>query len=78
MSDPSLEEEESGPSDGDDTFPLEHMERPGTEDDAVPGLSSIEGGGQPGREPPAFTNAGENRLQMGRDNERQEFLSDEE
>lgn len=57
-SDPNLEEElELGQSDRYGTSPLEHLESPGAELDAVPGPSIIGGSDQPDRDLPVFMKA---------------------
>lgn len=81
LSDLGLETEgelEPGPSNKSDTSPLEHLESPGDENDAAPGPSSIGGSGRLDRELPTFTNAGEDQLQTGNGDERQQISSGKE
>lgn len=54
---------EPGPSDGDGTSPLEKLERPRAEDDAIPGPSGSGGVDQPDGELPVLTDTGEDQLQ---------------
>lgn len=77
LSDPNLEKEEleMGQSDGYGTSPLEHLESPEAERDAVPGPSVTGGSGHPDRELPAFMKAEDDRLQTGSGDEKQQISS---